>query len=152
MECSLITSIRGPSFADLRTRWQRRLQTDFEEEDWIDIVNALDRGTREACLAFCQTVGTVLCDSVALRQPFPTTLILLHDMGDLPDLSRPQRHLLHTALAKIFILRHWRLPSPPTSEEWIVAVTRAAVHEPVIYNLQDQAAIQVWAPFLSVDS
>ncbi|KAJ1188591.1 hypothetical protein NDU88_005350 [Pleurodeles waltl] len=99
-----------------------------------------------------KAVEHVLVDSMQHPTPLPPSLFMLHDTTSLPALSRPQKKLLHTALAnaKICIVRHWRSETHPTPEDWIVAMISIATHERVIYNIQDQAAIfaQVWAPFL----
>ena len=101
---------------------------------------------------FWTEIGRVLKEIIPVEIPLPKPLLLLHDTGPDSDLSRPQRRLLHTALAtaKICILRHWRSPASPTREEWHAAMVQAAMHESVIYNLQDQADIflQTWTPFL----
>ena len=102
--------------------------------------------------SFWTGIGRVLQDVIPIETPLSKPLLLLHDIGPTPDLSRPQRRLLHTALAtaKICILRHWRAPTPPTREEWHAAMVQTATYERVIYNLQDQTDIflQIWTPFL----
>ena len=88
-------------------------------------------------------IGRVLHEIVPVEIPIPKPPILLHDMEAYPDISRPQRRLLHTALAtaKICIPRHWRSPIPPSQEEWHTAMVQTATYERVIYNLQDQTDI-----------
>lgn len=97
---------------------------------------------------FWTFIGDTLSESILLRLPLTRSTILLHDFNDSPDITWTHR-LLHTALskAKICILRQWRSATPPSQEDWMVAMVQMPSHERVINSQQDQEEVFQVCPF-----